>query len=46
MALALAIRQFNQSSPSRHGRGGASLVVEGENFEERIRRNGNWFPGD
>ncbi len=46
MALALAIRQFNQSSSSRHGRGGAPLVVEGESFEERVRRNGSYFPGD
>ena len=47
IALALAIRQFNQVSPSRYGRGGAVLVVEDETFEQRVRRRGgSWFPGD
>ena len=46
MALALAIRQWNVSSTSRHGRGGAPLVVEGESVEGRVRRQGSWFPGD
>ena len=46
MALALAIRQGNVSSTSRHGRRGAALVVEDETFEQRVRRKGSWLPGD
>jgi len=46
MALALAIRQFKQSSTSRSGLGGAALVVDEETFEQRVLRNRGWFPGD
>ena len=46
MALALAVRQFKQTAPAPHGRGGTSFVVEDECLEERVKRRGSWFPGD